>query len=274
MKDNQWIRKIGVAAAVLIAIVIAAYVMTRCANAEGEGENGTQSEAGSSGEISAQGGEGPSGVTTSQGDASPSGEESTADASGHDHLNDALNGGNALDKYLTEQASIMMGMEDEMLIRESSGSASVDFLKGMIPHHEAAVSMSESYLKYGGEIPELEDMARDIITAQKKELDQMNELLKQYEADGEEDPEKETQYLEEYSKMFGADSMSHHTGHAAAENIDQAFAEGMIMHHKMAVDMAEDILEYTEYDEIRELAQNIIDVQTEEIERMKELAGV
>ena len=41
-------------------IVIAAYVMTRCANAEGEGENGTQSEAGSSGEISAQGGEGPS----------------------------------------------------------------------------------------------------------------------------------------------------------------------------------------------------------------------
>ena len=49
MKDNQWIRKIGVAAAVLIAIVIAAYVMTRCANAEGEGENGTQSEAGSSG---------------------------------------------------------------------------------------------------------------------------------------------------------------------------------------------------------------------------------
>ena len=57
MKDNQWIRKIGVAAAVLIAIVIAAYVMTRCANAEGEGENGTQSEAGSSGEMSAQGGE-------------------------------------------------------------------------------------------------------------------------------------------------------------------------------------------------------------------------
>ena len=274
MKDNQWIRKIGVAAAVLIAIVIAAYVMTRCANAEGEGENGTQSETGSSGEMSAQGGEGPSGETTSQGDASPSGEESTADASGHDHLNDALNGGNALDKYLTEQASIMMGMEDEMLIRESSGSASVDFLKGMIPHHEAAVSMSECYLKYGGEIPELEDMARDIITAQKKELDQMNELLKQYEADGEEDPEKETQYLEEYSKMFGADGMSHHTGHTAAENIDQAFAEGMIMHHQMAADMAEDILEYTEYDEIRELAQNIIDVQTEEIERMKELAGI
>ena len=46
------------------------------------------------------------------------------------------------------------------------------------------------------------------------------------------------------------------------------------MHHQMAADMAEDILEYTEYDEIRELAQNIIDVQTEEIERMKELAGI
>ena len=59
MKDNQWIRKIGVAAAVLIAIVLAAYVMTRCANADGAGATGTQSEAGPSGQIAPPGGEGP-----------------------------------------------------------------------------------------------------------------------------------------------------------------------------------------------------------------------
>ncbi len=35
----------------------------------------------------------------------------------------------------------------------------------------------------------------------------------------------------------------------------------MIMHHQMAVDMARDILEYTDYEEIRTMAQNIIDVQ-------------
>ena len=37
------------------------------------------------------------------------------------------------------------------------------------------------------------------------------------------------------------------------------------MHHQMAVDMARDILEYTDYEEIRTMAQNIIDVQEKEI---------
>ena len=57
-----------------------------------------------------------------------------------------------------------------MMIREKSGSADIDFLKGMIPHHEAAIKMSESYLNYGGEVSDLETLAQDIITAQKKEL--------------------------------------------------------------------------------------------------------
>lgn len=66
-------------------------------------------------------------------------------------LADALNGGSARDKYMTEEAAIIRRMKDEMLIREASGSAPIDFLKGMIPHREAEVSMAESYLKYGGE---------------------------------------------------------------------------------------------------------------------------
>ena len=49
------------------------------------------------------------------------------------------------------------------------------------------------------------------------------------------------------------------------------FAEGMIMHHQMAVDMARDILEYTDYEEIRTMAQNIIDVQEKEIAQMEKI---
>ena len=75
-------------------------------------------------------------------------------------LADALNGGSARDKYMTEEAAIIRRMKDEMLIR-GVGSAPIDFLKGMIPHREAEVSMAESYLKYGGESRELEDLARN-----------------------------------------------------------------------------------------------------------------
>ena len=182
-----------------------------------------------------------------------------------------LNGNDSLGKYLTEQDSIMMGMMDEMVIRENSGNASLDFLKGMIPHHEAAIDMAESYLKYGGESTELENIAKDIISAQKDELKQMNELMKQYEEDGKTDSKKEEEYLKKYSSMFSEGPMSHHLDPSSVDTIDQAFGEGMILPHQMAVDMAKDILEYTDYEEIRKLAQDIVDTQEKEIEDMKKL---
>ena len=82
---------------------------------------------------------------------------------------------------------------------------------------------------------------------------------------------KEDAYLEQYSKMFADDSMSHHMDTSDVDSLDQAFAEGMIMHHQMAVDMARDILEYTDYEEIRTMAQNIIDVQEKEIAQMEKI---
>ena len=84
----------------------------------------------------------------------------------------------------------MMNMMEDMMIREKSGSADIDFLKGMIPHHEAAIKMSESYLNYGGEVSDLETLAQDIITAQKKELTEMNDLVKKYEKEGKKNQEK------------------------------------------------------------------------------------
>ena len=99
----------------------------------------------------------------------------------------------------------------------------------------------------------------------------MNDLVKSYEKDGKKDQTKEDAYLEQYSKMFADDSMSRHTDPSGADSLDQAFAEGMIMHHQMAVDMARDILEYTDYEEIRTMAQNIIDVQEKEIAQMEKI---
>ena len=71
--------------------------------------------------------------------------------------------------------------------------------------------------------------------------------------------------------MFADDSMSHHMDTSDVDSLDQAFAEGMIMHHQMAVDMARDILEYTDYEEIRTMAQNIIDMQEKEIAQMEKI---
>lgn len=258
MNKNMRLWIIGICVALVIIIVAAAAAMNR--------KSGTPSESGTTSE---------SGVT--EGSSTAAGMDSTQEstAMSHSHMDHSSHTGQAsgdnLSRYLTEQDSIMMKMMEDMMIREKSGSASIDFLKGMIPHHEAAIKMSESYLNYGGEGSELQTLAQDIITAQKKELTQMNDLVKQYEEEGKKDQEKEDAYLAKYSEMFSDDSMSHHINPDGVENIDQAFAEGMIMHHQMAVDMAKDILEYTDKKEIQDLAQEIIDTQEKEIEQMQKL---
>jgi uncharacterized protein (DUF305 family) len=58
-----------------------------------------------------------------------------------------------------------------------TGDADVDFLAGMIPHHQGAVDMAEVVLKYGKD-PKVKKLAQDIMAAQKKEIAMMQAWLK------------------------------------------------------------------------------------------------
>jgi len=53
------------------------------------------------------------------------------------------------------------------------------------------------------------------------------------------------------------------------EEYEEAFLRGMIVHHLGAVRMAEELLEETDRPELRTFAQDIINVQSEEVETMK-----
>ena len=70
-------------------------------------------------------------------------------------------------------------MHREMAIAYT-GDADIDFLRGMIAHHEGAVAMAKIAVEHG-EAADVQSLAREIIAAQEAEIIRMRILLARHE---------------------------------------------------------------------------------------------
>ena len=72
-------------------------------------------------------------------------------------------------------------MHQQMMAIEYTGNADIDFVRGMIPHHQAAVDMAKIELEHGKD-PEMRKLAEDVIKAQEAEIKQMENWLEAHPA--------------------------------------------------------------------------------------------
>lgn len=80
--------------------------------------------------------------------------------------------------FVKEMMGSMNKMHTDMMDpAKLTGDADKDFMHMMIPHHQGAIIMAESVLKHGKD-PKIKKLANEIIKAQKKEIAQMQDWLK------------------------------------------------------------------------------------------------
>jgi hypothetical protein len=85
------------------------------------------------------------------------------------------------DRDWSELIASMDKMHMTMGAIKQSGNSDVDFVRLMLPHHQAAIDMAKTQLLYGKD-PQMRRLAQEIITDQQSEIELMQRWLKQRES--------------------------------------------------------------------------------------------
>jgi uncharacterized protein (DUF305 family) len=90
----------------------------------------------------------------------------------------ANSGQSTVDPDWSELIASMDKMHMAMKAIKPSGNSDVDFVRLMLPHHQAAIDMAKTQLLYGKD-PQLRRLAQEIITDQQSEIELMQLWLRQ-----------------------------------------------------------------------------------------------
>lgn len=171
--------------------------------------------------------------------------------------------------YIERYENILKTMKKSMENVSTTGDATVDFLYQMIPYHEAAVYMSEDILKYGSN-DDVKSIAKTIVSKESDEITNMQNLLRSLKDNLKIDIDRETEYLKVYKDAYKK-MISQMESVKADQSIDKHFLQAMIFHDEGAIKIAESISQHTYNDEVKKMAEDIVQSQISRINEMKNL---
>ncbi len=141
------------------------------------------------------------------------------------------------------------------------------FLANMIAHHQGAVDMAKLALA-NAKHQEIKDMANNIITAQTKEIGDMQSWQTAWSY-----PASSGSMMEDHSSMGMMNDMAGMTDKLkglTGDEFDKAFLSSMIEHHQSAINMAYSGKTNAQHTEVKTLTIAIVDAQSKEITQMKQ----
>ena len=189
----------------------------------------------------------------------------TPAASGHDH--------GTMHDDMHEATPAPMDHGDHGAMQEADFD--LMYIDMMIPHHESIIALAE-VAQHELTDPRLVSMAEDIIATQDAEIRDLRQRREEWYGDA---PAVSTEMMHGMPGRSGDMAAMEQQMSAewqvqafcAAEDKDLAFIEQTIPHHQMAIDTSEAALEHAEHQEIRDIAQDVIDAQQVEIDQLESI---
>src|SRR3990167_10967380 len=136
------------------------------------------------------------------------------------------------------------------------------FIVQMIPHHEGAIAMAKIALERSKR-PEIIALSKSIIESQQKEIDDMRSWYQSWYGSA---PSSGGVGM---MRMGGMEGDIDVLESVSAAGFDREFLQQMIPHHEMAVMMVQMLAAGTERPEMKQLADNIRESQSREIDMMR-----
>jgi uncharacterized protein (DUF305 family) len=145
----------------------------------------------------------------------------------------------------------------------SGNATDAGFITDMTAHHQGAIDMAKLAQK-DAEHAGIRQMADEIIAAQQAEI----AVMKRVSDDLEQMGEQSSGHMGMSDSEMGMDMDMGDLENA--KPFDKAFIDAMVPHHEGAIAMAKAELAKGRQPALREMAQDIIDAQTKEIEQMRD----
>jgi len=170
--------------------------------------------------------------------------------------------------YLCEFYRILERMIQGMTGAELTDSISRNFIVQMIPHHEAAIEMSQSLLRYTTFTP-LRQIACGIVEEQTKSIADMRAALEA--CGGLLSPEQDLCLYQRRFQQITGRMFRRMDDAPASNNLNVDFMREMIPHHEGAIQMSENALCFPICPELKPILRAIIVSQRKGVRKMERL---
>ena len=171
-------------------------------------------------------------------------------------------------EYLNRFDEILNNMANQMLSQKITNNITLNFIRCMIPHHQAAIYMCENLLRYTYYKP-LQDICHNIIKTQTDGIEQMREIAST--TTGFYNNRREVNwYMRTYFEIT-RNMIEKMRNAPKCDNINLDFTNEMIPHHKGAIEMCKNLLKFRIDPRLSKVAQSIISEQSKGVSELNDV---